>query len=164
MCGHGAMGTVTMALEHGLATPREEGVLRLDTPAGRVDAHYRRDGDRVAAVRLHNVASYLAAEGVAVDCPGLGPISADIAYGGNFYAIIEPQENYTDLAEMAVSDLLRWSPELRRRINDRVTVAHPEDATIAGVSHILWTGRPTKAGAHGRNAVFYGARAIDRSP
>ena len=110
------------------------------------------------------MASYLAAEGVTVDCPDLGRVTVDIAYGGNFYAIVEAQAGYTDLADVAVADLLRWSPDLRRALNDAVEVVHPEDPTIAGVSHILWTGRPTKAEAHARNAVFYGARAIDRSP
>ncbi len=164
MCGHGTIGTVTMALERGLAHPRDDGVLRLDTPAGKVEAQFRRNGAHVEAVRIHNVASYLAAEGVTVDCPDLGRVTVDIAYGGNFYAIVETQAGYTDLADVGVADLLRWSPELRRAINDAVEVVHPEDPTIAGVSHILWTGRPTKAEAHARNAVFYGARAIDRSP
>src|ERR1700745_2049466 len=52
MCGHGTIGTVTMALEHGLVTPKEEGVLRLDTPAGVVVAQYRREGQYVEEVRI----------------------------------------------------------------------------------------------------------------
>ena len=84
MCGHGTIGTVTIALEHGLVSPRTEGTLILDTPAGRVEARYRRDGARVEAVRITNVPSFLAETGVSVECPGLGPITVDIAYGGNF--------------------------------------------------------------------------------
>ncbi len=164
MCGHGTIGTVTFALERGLVQPREPGVLRLETPAGLVEASYRLEGDRVAAVRLRNVGSYLAASDVAVDCPGLGRLRVDIAYGGNFYAIVEPQENYSDLADLPPTDILRLSPLLRRALNEVVEVVHPEDETIRGVSHVLWTGRPTKAEAHARNAVFYGEKAIDRSP
>ena len=171
MCGHGTIGTVTFALERGLVQPREAGLLRLDTPAGLVEARYRMaDGAAadasgpVEAVRITNVASYLAAEEVEVDCPELGRISVDIAYGGNFYAIVEKQENYQDLSQLTPGDILRLSPQLRRILNETLTVEHPEDPTIRGVSHILWTGQPKHPEADSRNAVFYGEKAIDRSP
>src|SRR5262249_33073072 len=83
MCGHGTIGTVTMALEHGLVTPESEGELRLDVPAGRVVATYDRQGHFVESVRITNVASYLALPEVRVDCPELGELVVDIAYGGN---------------------------------------------------------------------------------
>jgi len=164
MCGHGAIGTVTVAIERGLATPREDGVLRLDTPAGVVEARYVRDGAHVDSVRLRNVASYLHAAAVPVDCPELGPLVVDVAYGGNFYAIVEAQANYRDLADLKPADILRLSPEIRRRLNETGDYVHPEDPTIRGLSHVLWTGAPKDATAHARNAVFYGDRAIDRSP
>jgi 4-hydroxyproline epimerase len=164
MCGHGTIGTVTMALEHGLVTPRAEGEVALDAPAGRVVAHYRRDGAHIDAVRVTNVASYLAREGLAVDLPGLGELVVDIAYGGNFYAIVEPQPHYPGLDEVSVDWLLRWSPVLRRQINQMVDIAHPGDTTIRGVTHVEWTGAPRHERAHARNAVFYGERALDRSP
>jgi 4-hydroxyproline epimerase len=164
MCGHGTIGTVTMALEHGLVTPKEPGRLRLDTPAGRVVAAYEQEGRFVERVRLTNVKSYLALSEVRVDCPELGELVVDIAYGGNFYAIVEPQANYRDLDEFSAGQIQRLSPELRRRLNEVVEVAHPENPTIRGVSHIQWTGRPKSPRAHARNAVFYGDKAIDRSP
>jgi len=164
MCGHGTIGVVTFAIERGLAQPREPGTLRLDTPAGPVTATYRMTGGYVDSVRLTNVGAYLAAEDVTVDCPGLGEITVDIAYGGNFYAIVEAQTNYPGLSGVSVDDLLRVSPPLREALNEAIEIVHPEDATIAGVSHILWTGAPRHADAHARNAVFYGAKAIDRSP
>jgi 4-hydroxyproline epimerase len=165
MCGHGTIGTVTFAIERGLVQPAEEGVLNLDAPAGRVVARYRRDGQGfVEAVRITNVRSYLAREGVRVDCPGLGPLTLDIAYGGNFYAIVEPQAGFGGLDAMTPGDVLRLSPLLRRLLNETLEVVHPEDPTIRGVSHVMWTGAPTQEGAHARNAVFYGDKAIDRSP
>jgi 4-hydroxyproline epimerase len=164
MCGHGTIGTVTFALERGLVTPREEGVLNLETPAGFVEARYRREGAHVEAVRIRNVGSYLAAEGVAVECPGVGRLVFDIAYGGNFYAILEPQANYRDLEDMTPGELIRLSPILRRLLNEAIAVVHPENETIRGVSHILWTGKPRNPKADARNAVFYGDKAIDRSP
>ena len=164
MCGHGTIGTVTFALEHGLVEPREEGVLRLDAPAGSVSAEYERRGRYVERVRLTNVPSYLALSEVRVDCPELGELVVDIAYGGNFYAIIDPQPNYPGLDDISAGDILRFSPVVRRRLNEMVEVVHPEDPTIRGVSHVQWTGPAHAAGAHGRNAVFYGDKAIDRSP
>ena len=164
MCGHGTIGTVTMAVENGLITPREPGMVALDAPAGRVVAHFRGDGRFVDTVRIHNVASYLAAREIHVTLPELGEIVLDIAYGGNFYAIVERQPNWPGLDEMSADAILRLSPIVRRTVNEVVSIAHPEDPTIRGVTHVQWTGAPRDARAHGRNAVFYGDRAIDRSP
>jgi 4-hydroxyproline epimerase len=164
MCGHGTIGSVTFAVEHGLVTPREEGIIALDAPAGRVTASYVRDGAHVDSVRLFNVPSYLAMTEVRVAIAGLGELVVDIAYGGNFYAIVEPQPGFPGLEEVSVDWLLRWSPVLRRRVNEVASVVHPGDPTIRGVSHVQWTGAPRDRRAHGRNAVFYGDRAIDRSP
>jgi 4-hydroxyproline epimerase len=164
MCGHGTIGTVTMAVEHGLVRPRTPGVLRLDTPAGLVVAEYRQVGEYVEEVRITNVPSFLHSQGLTVECPDLGTLTVDVAYGGNFYAIVEPQENFRDMADYTAGQLIGWSPVLRRRLNEAYTFEHPENPSIQGLSHILWTGKPTVDGAHARNAVFYGDKAIDRSP
>ncbi len=164
MCGHGTIGTVTFAIEHGLMRPKTPGRLNLDTPAGRVVAEYRMEGEYVEEVRITNVASFLHSEGLEVDCPVLGPLQVDVAYGGNFYAIVEPQANYRDMADHSAADLIAWSPVLRERLNAAYKFVHPENPGISGLSHLLWTGAPTHPEAHARNAVFYGEKAIDRSP
>ena len=164
MCGHGTIGTVTTMIEHGLVKPRTPGTVRLDTPAGLVVAQYRQEGGHVEEVRLTNVPAFLHAIGLSAHVDGLGKVAVDVAYGGNFYAIVEAQDCYRDLAEVAVGDLMRWSPALRSALNEKYSFEHPEHADIAGLSHILWTGRPTVQGATARNAVFYGDKAIDRSP
>ncbi|MGY6632126.1 MAG: 4-hydroxyproline epimerase [Alkalilacustris sp.] len=163
MCGHGTIGTVTMAVEHGLVRPATPGVLRLDTPAGPVRAEFRADGAHVAEVRITNVPAYLHAEGVAVDCPGLGRLSVDIAYGGNFYAIVDPQPGFRDMADFTAAELVAHARSLRAALNGAMEVVHPAHPEIRGLSHVLWTGAPS-AGADARNAVFYGEGAIDRSP
>jgi 4-hydroxyproline epimerase len=100
-----------------------------------------------------------------VDCPELGgELRVDVAFGGNFYAIVDPQEHYPDLSALTAQDLLSLSPRLRSRLNERYRFEHPEDARIQGLSHLLWTGKPRKPDSQGRNAVFYGDQAIDRSP
>ena len=164
MCGHGTIGTVTMALEHGLVRPKEPGILRLDTPAGMVTCRYREENGFVEEVRLTNVPAFLHAEGIAVDCPGLGPLTVDIAYGGNFYAIVDPQPNFHDMADFTASQLVALSGPLRAALNDAHEFVHPETPAIRGLRHVLWAGEPTMEGATARNAVFYGDKAIDRSP
>jgi 4-hydroxyproline epimerase len=164
MCGHGTIGTVTMALEHGLVVPREPGLVRLDTPAGIVTAAFERNGGFVDSVRIRNVPAYLAEEALEVQVPGLGPLQVDVAYGGNFYAIIEPQPNYPGIDALGASGIQRLSPLLRNAVRDQFEPVHPLDPTIRGVSHIMWTDAPRDREAHARNAVFYGDKAIDRSP
>jgi len=165
MCGHGAIGTVTIAVQHGLVQPRIPGQLALETPAGRVVAHYSSEKGRVQSVRLTNIPSYVHAEKLPVECPELGgTLSVDVAYGGNFYAIVEPQQHYQDLTDLGAAKILQLSPLVRARLNDRYEFVHPEDERINGLTHVLWAGRPMKPDSTSRNAVFYGDQAIDRSP
>ncbi|SAL31334.1 hydroxyproline-2-epimerase [Caballeronia cordobensis] len=164
MCGHGTIGTVTTAIEHGLVRPREPGVLRLDTPAGLVLARYRMNGEHVDSVQLVNVPSFLHSRELSVEVEGIGEIRFDVAYGGNFYAIVESQPNYEGLHALKPSDIQRLSPVLRQKANEKYAFVHPENDAIRGLSHVMWTGEPTVEGASARNAVFYGDKAIDRSP
>ncbi len=164
MCGHGTIGTVTMALERGLVSPREPGLLRIDTPAGVVEARYEMKDGFVENVRITNVASFLHSSAIEAEVEGLGLITADVAYGGNFYAIIEPQANFPGLEHVNPSDILRWSPKVREAFRAKYQFVHPDNPAINGLSHVLWTGNPTHPEAHAKNAVFYGDKAIDRSP
>ncbi len=164
MCGHGTIGTVTVLLEEGLVNPKNNGVLKLETPAGRVDAYYKIKNGHVVSVKFVNIPCYLHSAELTVDCPEIGEIVFDVAYGGNFYAIVEPQKNYPGLKDWPAANIIRYSPLLRRAINEKYSFVHPEDSTIQGLSHIQWTGKPTQPGADARNAVFYGQKAIDRSP
>lgn len=164
MCGHGTIGTVTVMIERGLVIPKTPGHLRLEVPAGMVEARYETEGKKVTSVRITNVASYLAAQAITVDVPGFGVVTLDVAYGGNFYGIIDPQKNYRDIDDLGLAEILRLSPIIRRLVNERHAFVHPDDETIRGMSHLQWTGPPRAPEAHGRNAVFYGEKAIDRSP
>lgn len=164
MCGHGTIGMVTFGLEHGLIQPAESGKLRIEVPAGVIDVAYAQEGDKVTAVRITNVPAYVAARGIEVDVEGIGPLSIDVAYGGNYYAIIEPQGGYTGLDDLGASRLIDLSLRIREAVREKFEPVHPLDSTIRGVSHILWADKPRGDGADGRNAVFYGDKAIDRSP
>ena len=164
MCGHGTIGTVTVALEEGFVTPRVEGRLSLEAPAGHIEAEYMRNGRFVDEVRLFNVASYLHAADVRVNVPALGELVVDVAYGGNYYAIVEPQAAWPGLDGVSAVDIQRLSPVVREAVQRAVQPVHPEDERIFGVSHVMWCDRPKHRDAHARNVVFYGAKGVDRSP
>jgi 4-hydroxyproline epimerase len=164
MCGHGTIGTITSAIEKGLITPKTPGHLIIDIPAGQLTIEYQQTGEKVDWVKIYNIASYLAHQDKVIEVPGLGQLTVDISYGGNYYCIVEPQENFPGLEYWTASDILRWSPIVRASANQQLSCIHPDDDTVCGISHLLWTGNPTKKNSHGANAVFYGDKAIDRSP
>ena len=165
MCGAGTIGLATVTIEEGLVTPKTPGRLAIETPAGRVDVEYAMQGERVASVRLFNVPSFLHSADIAVDVPGLGPLVVDIAYDGNFYAVIEPQESWAGLDGMSAAEIVTHSHALREALAEiGETVVHPEDDRIRGVHHAIWCDGPDGPDCDGRDAVFYGDKAIDRSP
>lgn len=164
MCGHGTIGMITFGIEHGLIRPRTPGRLKVEVPAGVLDIAYETEGDRVTSVRIRNVPAYLAAEGIEIDVPGLGPLTVDVSYGGNYYAIVEPQGAYVGLDDLGASRIIELSGLVRERVRAAFHPVHPDEPSINGVSHVLWADRPKGEGADGRNAVFYGDKAIDRSP
>lgn len=164
MCGHGTIGMITFGLENGLITPRTPGKLKVEVPAGTIHIEYEKQGAKVTAVRIRNVPAYLAAEGIAIDVPGFGPLTLDVAYGGNYYAIVEPQGAYTGLDDLGASRLVELSRTIRELVREKFEPVHPLEPSIRGVSHVLWADKPSAEDADGRNAVFYGERAIDRSP
>ncbi|MFT4576516.1 MAG: 4-hydroxyproline epimerase [Polaribacter sp.] len=166
MCGHGTIGTITIAIEEGLITPKIPGKIKMEAPAGLVHIEYGQTGKKVDWVKLTNVKSYLAAENLTIDCPELGEIIFDVAYGGNYYAIVDPQKNFSGVHDFTAGKIIQYSQVVRARINEKYPgmFIHPENDTIRDVTHMLWTGNPIDPTSHGRNAVFYGDKAIDRSP
>jgi 4-hydroxyproline epimerase len=166
MCGHGTIGTITIAIEEGLIKPKRKGVVRMETPAGLINIEYKLadDGHKVESVRLTNVPAYLDSTDLLAECPDLGELLFDVAYGGNFYAIVDVQQNFNGLEYYPADKLIAWARELRKAINAKYEFVHPQDPTIRGCSHILWTGAVLDKSSTARNAVFYGDKAIDRSP
>lgn len=164
MCGHGLIGTVTIALEHGLVSPKNPGFLRVETPAGLIHVRYEQIEKKVKSVRLTNVPAFMAASDLLIACTELGIINIDVAYGGNYYAIVDVQDNFPGLEHFRAEQLIAWSREIRNKINEKYSFVHPENPTIKGLSHLLWTGACIDPDSSARNAVFYGEKAIDRSP
>ncbi|SEB11923.1 4-hydroxyproline epimerase [Pedobacter hartonius] len=164
MCGHGTIGTITIAIEEGLIIPKIPGIVKMEAPAGLVHIEYQQENNKVSSVKLTNVPSYLDSEGLEVACPDLGMLTFDVAYGGNFYAIIDPQPNFKGIDHYAADQLISWSREIRKQINSLYSFVHPDNPTIKGCTHVLWAGETKSSLATARNAVFYGDKAIDRSP
>ncbi|TXE20176.1 4-hydroxyproline epimerase [Psychroflexus gondwanensis] len=166
MCGHGTIGTITVAIEEGLVRPKIPEKIKMEAAAGLVNIEYKQTGKKVDWVKFINVKSYLAAENLTIDCPELGKITFDVSYGGNYYAIIDPQKNFSGVQDFSASKIIQYSQVVRQKINEKYPnmFFHPENETIRDVSHILWTGTPIDPTSSGRNAVFYGDKAIDRSP
>jgi len=174
MCGHGTIGTITIAIEEGLIIPKTPGKIRMEAPAGLVNIEYKtvdsrqstvhRNSSKVSSVKLTNVPAYLDKEGITAECSELGELVIDVSYGGNFYAIVDVQKNFKGLEHYPADKLIAWARELRKNINEKYEFVHPEDPTINGCSHILWAGAVLDKASTARNAVFYGDKAIDRSP
>ena len=162
MCGHGTIGTVTIMIQEGIVKPKVPGKLRLETPAGLVLVDYKMEGERVSGVKLTNVKSYLHSENLKVNCPDLGELKVDVAYGGNFYAIVDPQDNFSGIQDFSADQLVSWSREIRKILNENYSFVHPEDDRINGLSHLLWTGDTINEKSTARNAVFYGDKAIEK--
>jgi 4-hydroxyproline epimerase len=164
MCGHGTIGTITAGIESGLIVPKKEGFVNMEAPAGLIKISYSLENGKVKNVRLVNVPAYLDQQGLAVNCPDLGELKVDVSYGGNFYAIVDAQENFKGLEHYSADQLIGWARQLRKNINTLYQFVHPEDPTINSCSHILWCGAVIDKSSTARNAVFYGDKAIDRSP
>lgn len=164
MCGHGTIGAVTAALESGLLQPKTPGKLVLDAPAGEIQVVYQQVNGKVEWVKLFNVASFVAHKDLHIDVPELGNLTVDIAYGGNYYIIVEPQQNFPGIHQWSAAQILRYSPIIRDIVNQHVKCVHPLDPSVHGASHLLWTGTPKQSTSNAANAVFYGDKAIDRSP
>ena len=164
MCGHGTIGTITMAIEEGLITPKVPGIVRMEAPAGLVMIEYKSEGKKVKSVKLTNVPAYLHSTELTAECPELGELVLYVSYGGNFYAIVDVQKNFKGLEHYTADKLIAWARELRKNINAKYEFVHPDNPTINGCSHILWTGAVIDPASTARNAVFYGDKAIDRSP
>jgi 4-hydroxyproline epimerase len=145
MCGHGTIGLVASLAHAGLVKP---GPLRIDTPVGPVDTRLREDG----VIEVSNVPSYRSARDVTIDVPGFGPVTGDVAWGGNWFFLVDAGAR--ELALRNVESLTDFTWRVRQALN---ASGHP------GVDHVELYG-PSSTGSGGRNFVLCPGKAYDRSP
>jgi len=164
MCGHDTIGFCTAVAETGMAKTAEPfTTLRLDTPAGLVEAELAVEAGKVKTVSFVNVPSFLY-DTVEIDVPDLGRLRCDIAYGGNFYAIVDARKIGLALVPANASRIVSAGIAIREAVNAACRVVHPEAPYIEGVTHVEFYTDPASPEAHLKNAVVIPPGAIDRSP
>jgi proline racemase len=165
MCGHGTIGTCTVAIETGLVKATEPVTLvKLDTPAGRVVAEATVQNGRVKKVKITNVPSFLYRKDVTVTVPTLGKLTLDIAYGGNFYAILPVKSVGLSLDKSDVQPLIEAGMNIMKSVREQVPLDHPLNLDINDIKHVMFTGPPDVDGAHAKNTVIIHPGTFDRSP
>ena len=164
MCGHGTIGVATVLVEQGLVEVREpETVVSLDTPAGLVQARVAVHDGRARHVTLRNVPSFLLARDRTVIVDGIGEVTYDMAYGGNFYALLPAAAAGVDVDPAQAGRLIERGLAIMAAVNRTEPPVHPADPRIAGCRHVVFHA-PGRDGAHARNATAIEPGWLDRSP
>jgi proline racemase len=164
MCGHGTIGVATVLVETGMVPVAEpETVVRLDTPAGLVEARVAvRDG-RAESVTLRNVPAFLLARDRTVEVPGIGAVTYDMAFGGNFYALLPAASAGLVVDAARADELIRGGLAIMAAIDAADRPVHPADDRIAGCHHVVLH-EPGRDGADARAATSIHPGWLDRSP
>ncbi|MGC4937463.1 proline racemase family protein [Kribbella sp. DT2] len=164
MCGHGTIGVATVLVESGMVPVSEPLTqVRLDTPAGLVVVDVAVKDGRAEHVTLRNVPAYSHALDASVDVKGLGTVTYDLAYGGNFYAILPLEQLGIPFDRSEKDRILQAGLDIMAAINETDRPVHPEDPGIAGCKHVQFTA-PGRDGSDSRNAMAIHPGWFDRSP
>ena len=166
MCGHGTIGVATVLVETGMVPVTEpQTVIRLDTPAGLVVATVDVEGTRARAVTIENVPSFVTELDATVEVPGLGKVTYDMAFGGNFYAIIDLDslDGAPEFARASRDALLDVGMRIMQAINEQSPPLHPENPAIDHVHHVQLVA-PGSTAEHSRHAMVIHPGWFDRSP
>ena len=164
MCGHGTIGTATVLVETGMVPVTEPlTVIRLDTPAGLVEASVEVGDGRAKSVTIRNVPAYLHMRDATVTVPGIGELVIDLAWGGNFYALLPASSVGLAVRPSLHDDLIRAGLAIMGAVNDQLDFAHPEHQSIDYCHHVVLT-EPGDGAVSGRAAVAIYPGWLDRSP
>lgn len=164
MCGHGTIGVATVLVETGRVEVTEPvTTIRLDTPAGLVVAEVAVEGGRARSVTIRNVPSFSYGLDLSVDVPGIGTVPYDMAFGGNFYAIVDAEALGVEFARDNGEEILRRGMQLMAAINDADPPVHPADPAIRGCKHVQVVA-PGSDEKHSRHAMVISPGWFDRSP
>ena len=164
MCGHGTIGVATVLVETGMVAVSEpETVVRLDVPAGLVEARVAVQDGRARHVTLRNVPAFLYARDRSVVADGIGDVTYDVAFGGNFYAIVDAASAGVAVDPRRAGELVERGLAVMQAINAHERPVHPADERIAGCHHVIFHA-PGRDGAHSRAATSIHPGWLDRSP
>ncbi len=165
MCGHGSIGVITAALEFGLVEAVEPATtVVLDTPAGLVTGYAKVQGGKVESVSIHNVPSFLYSTAV-IHVPGLGSIPADIAFGGEFFVLVDADNVDVPLDVSKAADLSVLAMAIRDAANAQLKVKHPLKP-VSVIDAVRISKQPANHGFPIKNVTIFakGNQGIDRSP
>ncbi len=164
MCGHDTIGFCTALVETGMIPVTEPVTsLKLDTPAGLVEVEIQVSDGRAESVTFLNIPAFLL-NSIEVDVDGIGRVSCDIAYGGNFYAITDADKLGLELVPGKASTIVDVAVRIRKAINQAFDVVHPEAPYIKGLTHVEFYTSPSHPSADVKNTVVVPPGGIDRSP
>jgi proline racemase len=164
MCGHGTIGVATVLVETGMVAVTEPiTVIRLDTPAGLVEARVEVDDGVATSVTLRNVPAFCVGLDRVVDVPGFGRITYDLAFGGNFYAIVPIESVGLPFERSAGQRILECGLAVMAAVNEADRPVHPVDAGINGCHHVYFAA-PGSDGKYSRHAMAIHPGWFDRSP
>jgi proline racemase len=138
-------------------------LIRLDTPAGLVEASVEVADGRAASVTIRNVASYLHLQDAAVRVPGLGELTLDLAFGGNFYAILPAASAGLEVQPDQHDEIINTGLQIMDAVNEQLEFAHPDNAEIGSCRHVIFTA-PGSGQVDARAAVAIHPGWVDRSP
>lgn len=164
MCGHGTIGVATVLVETGMVAVVEPVTrIRLDTPAGLVIADVAVHDGAATSVTIQNVASFSLALDQSVPVPGFGAVAYDMAFGGNFYAIVELADLGLPFDRAAKAELLSAGLSIMAAIEEQNPPVHPLRPDITGCHHV-YLAAPGSTAAHSRHAMAIYPGWFDRSP
>jgi proline racemase len=164
MCGHGPIGVATVLVETGMVTVTEPvTTIRLDTPAGLVVAEVAVEDGAANAVTIRNVPSFSQALDATVDVPGLGPVRYDLAYGGNFYAMVQLDDLALPFDRAEKQRPLGAGLATMAAVNEQDLPVHPDNPSITGCHHVALIA-PGSDAKHSRHAMAIHPGWFDRSP
>ncbi|MFC7387467.1 proline racemase family protein [Sphaerisporangium rhizosphaerae] len=164
MCGHGTIGVATVLVETGMVEVAEPvTTVRLDTPAGLVVASVRVEDGAATAVTIQNVPSFSVALDAVVKVPGIGEITYDLAYGGNFYAILPIESVGLPFERACGQRILDAGLAVSAAINEAAEPVHPLDSGIRGCHHVQFVA-PGSDARLSRHAMAIYPGWFDRSP
>jgi trans-L-3-hydroxyproline dehydratase len=166
MCGHGVIALVTALIETGALPSRgTETPVNLDTPAGlvRATAHIDSSG-RVARVSFRNVPSFVYAQDLLLDLPGVGAIAVDIVFGGAFYAVLPAARVGLAVTPEQTPRLVEAGEAIKRVVNATLAIQHPDNPDLGFLYGTILTGQPENPAHHSRNICVFANAEVDRSP
>ncbi|MGH3652494.1 proline racemase family protein [Glutamicibacter sp.] len=164
MCGHGTIGVATVLVETGMVEVVEPVTeIRLDTPAGLVIASVQVEDGHAAAVTIKNVPSFADRLDASVQVPGLGTVNYDLAFGGNFYAVVDLESIGLPFERERKQELIEAGLAIMAAINEQDEPVHPERDDIRGCHHV-YLKAPDSDAEHSRHAMAIYPGWFDRSP